>query len=261
MTLNENRWQRKLAKKRKSRGGSKQVPCLTSGRTVASSVRLPGQLRIHESKPNSKDFEAVTIVSYEITEDPMPDEAFDRLPIEVQEKINSLRSEVLTAKPKRALAVLETLIKQYSDIAQLYNYLFIAHYNSGNRAEASRVLRETLQRFPDYLFAKISWAEECLNQGEANKVKDIFEGKLDLTLLYPKRVRFHITEVLGFQCVVARYYHAQGNLEQAQQVYELMRQLDPKHPGTRLAGRILYPSRVWVWLRNMVNRLRAGKSK
>lgn len=194
--------------------------------------------------------EPVALVSYEITDEPLPDASFDQLPADVQEQINSLHDQVLKARPAAALAVLESLIKQYPDVTQLHNYLFIAYYNVGDRAKASRVLQETIRRFPDYLFARISLAEQCLNQGEADKVKDIFEGKFDLKLLYPKRERFHFSEVLGLQCVVARYFHAKGNQVEALKSYYLMHQIDPKHPSTRLAGRILLAWRLSRWLRD-----------
>ena len=193
--------------------------------------------------------EPVRVVSYEITEEPLPDATFEQLPSDVQAQINALHDEVLKARPRKALAALRTLVTQYPDVAQIYNYLYVACYNLGERAEAARVVQETVQRFPDYLFGHISLAEECLQRGEPEKIAEIFRGKLDLKLLYPGRARFHLSEVLSFNSVVARYYHALGDREQAERSYELMRQLRPNHPSTRLVGRTLHGSRFRVWLR------------
>jgi len=247
MALNEHAWQRKLARKRKNQASGKSRHRMESNAAAQA---------LHLSINDSGNMpETVALVSYEITDEPLPDASFDQLPVNVQEQINSLHDQVLKSRPKAALAVLEALIKQYPDVTQLHNYLFITHYNLGKKAEASRVLQETVRRFPDYLFARISLAEQCLNQGEADKVKDIFEGKFDLKLLYPKRERFHYSEVLGLECVVARYFHAQGNQVLALKSYNLMCQLDPTHPSTRLAGRILLPWRFSVWLRDKLKRL------
>jgi len=194
--------------------------------------------------------EPVTVCSYEITEEPMPDAEFDRLPAEVQEQINGLYERVLEPRPRQALADVKALIEQHPEIAQLHNYLYAAYFNMGEHAEAARVMQETVHRFPDYLFGRIAWAEECLKRGEAAKIAEIFAGKFDLKLLYPDRVRFHISEVLGFHSIVARYFHVQGDRDQAQRSYDLMCQLSPKHPSTQLVRRILHPSRLASWLRD-----------
>ncbi len=198
--------------------------------------------------------EPVTLYSYEITEEPMPDAAFDRLPAEVQERINGLYEKVLKPRPRQALADVKALIEQYPEIAQLHNYLYAAYFNMGEHAEAASVMQDTVHRFPDYLFGRIAWAEECLKRGEAAKIAEIFAGKFDLKLLYPDRVRFHISEVLGFHSIVARYFHAQGDRDQAQRSYDLMCQVAPKHPSTQLVRRILHPSRLASWLRDKLRR-------
>jgi len=84
----------------------------------------------------------VRVVSYEITEEPLPDATFEQLPSDVQAQINALHDEVLKARPRKALAALRTLITQYPDVAQIYNYLYVACYNLGDRAEAARVARK-----------------------------------------------------------------------------------------------------------------------
>jgi tetratricopeptide (TPR) repeat protein len=196
----------------------------------------------------------LTVCSYEITDQPIPDAAFDRLPAEVQERINALYPKVLKSRPREALAEVRVLIEQYPDIAQLYNYLYAACHNMGEHAEAARVREETVQRFPDYLFGRIAWAEDCLSRGETARIAEIFEHKLDLRLLYPDRVRFHLSEVLGFQSILARYFHAQGKQELAQKSYDLMCEIDPKHPSTRLVRSTLHPSRLGRWLREKLLR-------
>ena len=194
--------------------------------------------------------ESLTVVSYEITEEPLPDTTYARLPIDVQERINLLHDEVLQAwpKPTSALVALKGLIQQYPDVPALYNYLYIAHQKLGQREEAAQVLQETVQRFPHYLFGRITWAEECLKHGEPEKVTDIFGGMFDLQLLYPERDRFHLSELMSFQSVVARYFHAVGDQEQAQRHYEIMRQIDPEHASTRFIGRVIRRPRFWRWI-------------
>jgi tetratricopeptide (TPR) repeat protein len=192
--------------------------------------------------------------SYEITRDPIPEPEFEQLPDEVQARINELHDEIQQAKPRRAVPALRALIEQHPDVPTPYNFLYVAHCKLGEHAEATRVLQQTRERFPDYLFGHISLANECLMRGETEKVDEIFGGKFDLKLLYPDRVRFHITEALAFQAIVARYYHALGDREQAQRYYDLMRQIDPASPMTRDVERRLHSSRLGTWLRNSLRR-------
>jgi tetratricopeptide (TPR) repeat protein len=216
--------------------GAKGAHCLATGHTLLEG--LGGRI----SQP-------VALYSYEITDEPLPAAAFDRLPEEVQARINALYEAVLKPRPRQALADVRALIAQYPEIPQLHNYLYAARYNLGEHAEATRVIQETVRCFPDYLFGRIAWAEECLRRREPAKIAEIFAGKFDLRLLYPHRVRFHRTEVLGFHSIVARYFLALGNREQAQRSYDLMCQVDASDPSSRLVGRLLNPSRLAAWLR------------
>ncbi len=158
---------------------------------------------------------------------------------------------MLLQKPKEALDVLEPLIERYPDVPQLYNYLYIAYQQLNDRSNAQRVLQETLERFPDYLFGRIAHATDCLQRGETEKVSEIFENKYDLKLLYPKRKRFHASEVLGFFTVMPWYFHSRGEPDHAETYYSLMSQLDPKHRNTRFIKRLLHPS----WFRRLLQRL------
>ena len=233
-----------------------------SRRIIDKLTRLLGPEEFHfltaidaEDGLGARAPEPVMLFSYEIAEEPLSGAAFERLPSDVKAQINALHDEVvLQRRPRRALAALRALIEQYPDVPQLYNHLYNARYKLGDRAEAAHLLQEMLQRFPGYLFGRMSWAEECLTRGEAEKIAEIFEGKFDLKLLYPERERFHLSEVLSFHSIVARYFHALGNREQAQRSYELMCQLNPDHPTTRLVGRTLHSSRFWAWLRNKLRR-------
>ena len=229
MTDDEKRRQKKLAKTAAKR-----------------KTKLVG--RRHE--PVARGPEPTLVISYEISDEPMPNLAYERLPQQVKDQLKTLHQEVLLQKPKEALGILKPLIEQYPDVPPLYNYLHIAYQKLGDRINAQRVLQETVERFPDYLFGRIAYATDCLQRGKAEKVPEIFEGKYELKLLYPERNRFHISEVLGFYLVMAWYFHTRGERRLAETYYERMRQLDPKHRSTRLIKRLLHPS----WFRALLRR-------
>jgi tetratricopeptide (TPR) repeat protein len=233
MARDEKQRQKKLARKR-----AKRKTPLRSGR--------------HE--PATQRPERVQLISYEITDAPLSEPAFQRLPEPVKDQLNTLYNDVLLKKPKEALAILQPLIEQYPDVPQLYNYLHIAYQTLGDSDNAQRMLKETLARFPNYLFGRIAYATECLQRGETEKVPEIFNHQYELKRLYPKRQRFHISEVLGFYSVMAWYFHAQGESHRAETYYELMRQLDPEHRNTRFIKGLLYPSRLDTLLGGLLNK-------
>ena len=200
--------------------------------------------------------EPARIISYEISKEPIPEFAHTQLPEQVKDQFETLYHKVLVQNPKKALSVLKPLIEQYPDVPTLYNYLYIAYQRLGNQAKARRILQETLERFPDYLFGRISYATNCLQRGDAGKVPEIFEGKYELKLLYPRRKRFHISEVLSFCAVMAWYFHTQEEYNRAETYYELMRQLEPKHRSTRFIKRLLHPS----WFRKLLQRFMSKES-
>jgi tetratricopeptide (TPR) repeat protein len=204
--------------------------------------------------PIARESKPARMLSYEITDEPIPEPSVERLPEPVKDQLETLHNEVLLQKPEKALAVLKPLSEQYPDVPQLYNYLHAAYRQLDDQTNAQRVLQETLERFPDYLFGRVAYANDCLQRGEIEKVPEIFNNKYDLKLLYPKRRRFHISEVLGFCATMAWYFHSLGEFDRAQMYYELMRQLDPEHRNTRFIERLLYPSRLGTLFRRLLTR-------
>jgi hypothetical protein len=111
------------------------------------------------------------------------------------------------------------------------------------------LVREAYRRHPQYLFAKVNYANLCLQQGEIGKVPGIFDHACDLQQLYPHRKRFHVSEFTGFAWVMCRYFCAIGEQNTAILYYQMLKQVAPRHPMTKQAKRALYPP-FWVrWLR------------
>lgn len=165
------------------------------------------------------------------------------MPDSVKDQFQRLYDGVLLQNPEEAIAILQPLIEQYPDVPQRYNFLCNAYQVLGDRDNVQRVYKETLKRFPDYLFGRISYASDCLRQGKPEKVPEIFDGNYELSLLYPERKRFHITEVLGFNAVMAGYFYAQGEPGRAEVYYKAMREIAPEHDNTLFVKRLLESSR------------------
>lgn len=188
--------------------------------------------------------------------EPIPDPVFERLPKSVKDQLQKLYDGVLLRRPKEAIAILQPLLEQYPNVPQLYNYLNNAYQALGDQDKAQQILEETLDRFPAYLFGRISYAHDCLRQGKPEKVPELFDGNYELSLLYPRRKLFHISEVLGFNTVIAWYFHAQGEPDRAEVYYGMMQQLEPGHPNTRFVKQLLNPS----WRNKLVRGLLGKES-
>lgn len=192
-------------------------------------------------------------LNYEITDEPLSQPAYQRLPQSVKDQLNTFHGGgMLLQKPQEAVAILQPLIERYPDVPQLYNYLHTAYQQLGDSDNSQRMLKETLERFPDYLFGRIAYATDCLQRGEPEKVPEILNGQYELNLLYPERERFHISEVVGFYAVLAWYFHSRGERDRAETYYQLLQQLNPEHRNTRFIKQLLFPSQLEAWLQALL---------
>lgn len=205
------------------------------------------KLKKKAAGPNDVQLPAGRLLQYEITDEPIHDVQYRQLPDEVKNAVDRLYALAQT-RPRQAIPELEALIQEYPHLPILYNYLTIAHVRISGRQKAKEMILRHYQMHPDYLFAKIHYAETCLEEGNYEKIGEIFDHKFDLKLLYPKRNRFHTSEYLGFMGIVAPYYLAMGEREIAMRIYAVMHDLNPSHIMTKRLRRLLYPgffSRLW----------------
>lgn len=191
---------------------------------------------------------------YEITDEPIFDEAYKRLPQNVKERLGQLHAFTLR-RPKAAIPELLALHEKYPKIQQFANYLVVAYNRTGQKELARQLIVANYRRTPEYLFARVQYAELCLREGNYAEVPQIFAHKFDLKVLYPERRRFHVSEVVAFFSMLANYFLVTGNRERAEQIYQMLCQLQPKHMATRALKRKLYPS----LLRRLIIRLTGKK--
>jgi tetratricopeptide (TPR) repeat protein len=191
-----------------------------------------------------------TIIKYEITDEPLCDPYLEKLSPAVRERVNELRN-LLHRKPKEVIPELCDLLKKYPDFPMLYNYLSVAYSLIDDTTNRDAVLIKCYKKFPDYLFGRINYAQLCLENGETEKIPEIFENKLDLQLLYPQRTQFHISEYISFTGVIGLYYLKIGEREIAEHCYKALKQIDPRDRITKRLKKALNPPliiRLLLWL-------------
>jgi tetratricopeptide (TPR) repeat protein len=198
--------------------------------------------------PQPPTADALVCTEYAITDEPLDNRAIKRLPAQVQERIDDLY-ELAQHEPTQAIPELKRLVTTYPHIPTFANHLSIAYLAAGHQEQATALVREAYRRHPQYLFAKVNYANLCLHQGDIEKVPGIFDHAFDLQQLYPHRSRFHISEFTGFAGVMCWYFCAIGERDTAALYYQMLKYVAPRHPMTKHAKRSLYPP-FWVrWLR------------
>jgi tetratricopeptide (TPR) repeat protein len=181
----------------------------------------------------------VRLIEYEITYEPIEEDYIKRLPDDVKERIEALHG-LAQEQPKQAIPELLALIEKYPDVPTFFNYLYVAYMLLGQETKAKAVLAECCEKHPDYLFAKLSLAGICLQEGKAEKIPEIFDNKFDLSFLYPDRKVFHISEYVGFASTMGLYYCETGKPDTAKILLKTLEDLAPEHPLTeRLRDRLL----------------------
>jgi tetratricopeptide (TPR) repeat protein len=203
--------------------------------------------------PQPLTADALVYTEYDITDAPLDNRDIKRLPAPVQARMDDLY-ELAQHDPMQAIPELERLVTTYPHIPTFANHLSIAYLAAGDQEHATALVREAYRRHPQYLFAKVNYANLCLQHGEIEKVPGIFDHACDLRQLYPHRKRFHVSEFTGFAWVMCRYFCAIGERDTAALYYQMLKHVAPRHPMTKHTKRALYPP-FWVrWLRTWADK-------
>lgn len=190
-------------------------------------------------KINKTNPELVKFEKFYITEEPVEEKNWSLLKKKEKKKI--LR---LNEKLKQSMNldnVIRKLIKYksiYPNVPIIYNYLGIAYERTNQTKKYYDILIETTEKFPDYLFGKISLSEYYLNTDNYKKISEIFDNKFEITQHFPKETDvFHISAIRGFYYVTGRYFVHIGKIEWAYKSYFLLSDLDSNHKTTEILGK------------------------
>ena len=190
--------------------------------------------------PITDELNAVYVTQYEVTDEPIQERSYRKLPRSVKDKLESLYQEA-QRNPRQAIPELHALKRKYPQVPQIYNFLAVAYSRAGEIEKAQAITLQNMRKNPDYLFARLNYAEFCLARKEYEKIPEIFEHKYDLQLLYPKRKRFHVSEVANFLGVMGLYFSKTNQRELAKKFNKILQELDPGIPIAKRLNRELNP--------------------
>ena len=190
------------------------------------------------SKIYKKEPELKNISKFYITENPIEEEKWSKLPGRDKKKILKLYSNIKKSIDlERVISELTNYKEKYPDVPTIYNYLSIAYNYADQTDNYYESLIETVEKFPAYIFGKISLSEYYLNNSEFNKIPGLLDNKYEITQHYPSGTDlFHISAVRGFYYITGRYFVKARKIEKAYKSYFLLSDLDEDHQTTELLG-------------------------
>ncbi|HPD32553.1 MAG TPA: hypothetical protein PLL20_21380 [Phycisphaerae bacterium] len=210
----------------------------------------PSGLRLIATGGHKGEPVVLEMLSFEITEDPIPDPTLDRLRPEDREMILEVGSRVMEGATDQ-VPILERLAREFPQVPKVYNYLTIAYSNAGLYAKAEEMAEEAYSRFPNYLFAMINYAHALLRRWHIRRVEQILDNRFSIHLWITDRKRYHVSEYVAFNGLMARYFSAIGEDEIAERYYKMLLEVAPDHPGTKTIDRVIHPTPMGSLLKRL----------
>lgn len=177
------------------------------------------------------DDSSIHFFNYNITTN--PDEMDDGRPVSeaMALTISEMFVRVMSMDPHVAMD-LKRLIRTYPFVPALRNLLTTCFRIRGEMDKAYVLNRETLELFPDYVFARTNLVHEYIETGQIEKVEKVLGRHLDISDMLPERKSFHISEVLAYSQAVIRYVISKSSFSLAENRLEALYILLEKFPDT-----------------------------
>ncbi len=215
-----------------------------------------GRKRNQASFKGSRKRDDVAVIhfnEYDIVYEPMDDEYSDLVPPEIEKEISVDLYLLAGDNPRKAIHRLNELRLQYPKHPRIYNYLAKAYSYVRDAKKMIEVVEENYRRNPDYLFAKINYAQICLRRGDVQKIPIIFDHKFDLKMLYPERNEFHVTEAVSFFGMLGIYLLKIDNMDQSKRMFMILEDIDPDAEMTKELKRLIRSAKRLSTFKRLLN--------
>lgn len=196
---------------------------------------------------------SVRLVSLKISFESMQKNDYPSI---VHDEISRLHDLVFEGDPEETKVILEERIRQYPEVKEFYNYLTCVYQLAGHIEDMGKLAKRTCELFPNYLFGRCAYAAFCINNGQVDKIPEIFNHAFNLNDLYPDRDTFHVTEFTAFTKVMVHYFCKIGDLKSARPYLELLAELDPEDDFVQVATADL----VFAFIKEKMAKMMQGVS-
>jgi predicted Zn-dependent protease len=207
----------------------------------------------------------LSLLSFTITEEPIPDPLIERLPRKQRDRIERV-SHRMFEDPAPLVAELEELVAQHPGIPMLRNHLAGALQASGQAERAAALIEETARLFPDYLFGFTNRVVWLVQGGRLDEARALLEpeggpSRMSFAAFDPGREVFHLTEVVCYTATVGHYLLSTGRRREAERQLAMCREIAPGHPQTLALEERIERVRVLEVVRGAAARLLEGRGK
>lgn len=176
--------------------------------------------------------------TYTISFDAMPDTLKEKLQEDELAEYLSLL-EAVQCNPRNVYQRIKDFSALHPDVAEIINLLTFAHIQNRRILEAEKLIEETYLNYPDYFFARVNYADQCIRKKKLEKVTEIFPS-FDLQELYPGKKVYHTSEFRGFLLMAAYYFRACKKIDLALTYFGKAKEIEPHHPSVHYLDKKLH---------------------
>jgi hypothetical protein len=153
-----------------------------------------------------------------------------------QQESTSIFIELNKRISRRKIIKLQKKIQAMSeanpDNPVYYNQLVTCAAKLEDENEFNRLLYLTIEKFPDYLFGKMSLANEMLDNGKMEEAESLLQHSYSLKSLCPGREVFHYSEAINFHSLLLRIFTLKKNMLKAKGQYDFLCTFDNEYLET-----------------------------
>jgi hypothetical protein len=201
-------------------------------------IKKPHQNHFSSSFPIS----SLEIDGYLVTYEDNKDSSIRSLSKQEQKKYQDLLHEA-QIHPKVAYKKTLDWQESKSDIKELDNLLTYLHLQNKQLVKAEELILASFEKYPDYLFAKINYADQCLRKNKLDQIPLIFPS-FNLKELLPNKKSFHVSEFRGFMIFASHYHLEIKETALSRHYYENAKLADPLHPSVIFSEKTLFKKNI-----------------
>jgi hypothetical protein len=162
-----------------------------------------------------------------------------RVSNDIRDEITDLYYSIQKGASKATVQRLNELIEECPDLQILQSYLEIAYRIDDEVEKANEIALQSMKRFPDTIFSKISQIEIYISKNEIDKIPEFLNHKFDFRLLFPEKATFHIQEIISFHYTLGKYFAMKTEPEKAQISLEGIKSIDDDHIFIKLLNKVI----------------------
>lgn len=160
-------------------------------------------------------------------------------------------------RPRRAIPQLKRAIANHPETPSLKNYLYVAYMKTGQKANAEKVLEQTLEEHPNYVFGVTNKVLNTRGEKELREVGHLLRNPRDVRAFAEHDQPIHISVFKNYQFAAAHFEMTIGEDDSAVERLETLMDVGIEQDFLNKMARSLAMSRI----ERMAKRMKDKKAK